>query len=341
MENNTRLSGNSSVTLYVKDFGAVGDGCTDDAKAIYAAIEALKAQASGSVLEFEADKTYLYKDNGTDCKVIFDFKHNKDLTVRGNNCLIMIGGHGNAYADIRFCENMTLEGINFDFAEYKPAFAAELESFDMETGTAVLIADRDINLADGECYSLHPWLFGTLGTPYSRYYIWFEKYEMLDRAARRVRVYLKKIASGEATKIYHTNYADQAIQIFTDESLHKKFGLILPMPIPPYSRLTEISFECRHNKDFTLRNINFYTNPYHCMMITGGRGEFLFENVNFVRAPYDQDLHFTSWGDLFHITDNRAKFVWKGCKIEHPFDDVFNMMNTTMYVYNKHLLEDG
>ena len=39
---------------------------------------------------------------------------------------------------------------------------------------------------------------------------------------------------------------------------------------------------------------------------------------------------------MFHLTDNRAKFVWKGCKIEHPCDDVFNVMSTTLFVAEKH-----
>lgn len=323
-------------TLYVKDFGAVGDGCHDDAASILAAVNALKRQAPGSALEFEANKTYYYKGNGTPIKAVFDFKHNNGLTVRGNNCLIKLGGYTGMYADIRFCENITLEGINFDFAEYKPAFHTEVESVDLENGTAVLIADRDINLTNGECFGGSQRLSCTPPTPYSHYFVWIAKLEMLDRAARRVRMYIRK---NEAVKddIVYSEYLDNTLQVLADETL-RKYGLIVPMPYSGY--YNEIMFEMRYNKDIVMRDVNIYSVPYHAFMITGCEGNFLFDNVNVVHAPYDKELEFCSWGDIFHVTNNRAKFVWKNCVQDYCFDDAFNINTSTLHVKKVHAADD-
>jgi len=321
----TEKNENKPVKLYVKDFGAKGDGKTDDARAIFQAISALRSSPPGSVLNFEPGKTYYYKNNGTALKALFYFNGDTGLTVNGNNCLIKLGGYDTYYADITECKDLTFEGINLDHAEYKPAFAARLNSINMSTGIAEVTADRSINLENGEVYTpAKRDMFGTIPTPYSRIYLWLIKYEMIDVASRKVRVYFD-MKRGQP-------------QFLNDKDLLNQYGLVLPMPKSGFSEgaSTDIGFRVNYNTNITFKNINVYSNKYHGFYLMENHGLFTFENVCFIRPPYDQGLRFSSWGDIYHLTSNRAKFIWKGCKNEHPYDDVFNIMAATMSVSEKH-----
>ena len=179
------------VTLYVKDFGAKGDGKTDDGKAIFQAIMELRSAPAGSVLEFEKDKTYYYEKNGTGDAIpyVFYFPGDKNLTVKGNNCLIKVGGYKTTFLRMEESENITIEGFNLDYA-VKPAFGAELLSYDAATGEAMVKADRDILLKTGESYTQNKRpMFGTMHSDSSRFYFWVSKYEMVNADQHLVKVY--------------------------------------------------------------------------------------------------------------------------------------------------------
>jgi len=330
--------------LYVKDFGAVGDGKTDDAKAIRNALEALRRAPEGSTLHFEAGKTYYFKENDIDfensfasisSKPLFFFRNDSDLTVQGHNCLIKLGGYHNYYADIRNCNNIKLENIRFDYAEYKPAFAATVDSYDEASSTAIVTADRHINLEDGEFYkaTTFPPMFGSVPTPFARYYLWIDQYEMLDAAARKVRIHFLRSVD-EMGRVLNDRLNQQVWLVLKNKNLSGKYGLVLPMPRCGFKN--EIAFEIRNNHNFTMRNVDVYSVPYHGLVLLSNTGTVLFENVNFVRAPYDQELGFNSWGDIYHLIHNRAKFIWKNCKNEYHYDDVFNVSASTLFVEEKY-----
>jgi len=312
---------NKPVVLNVKDFGAKGDGKTDDALAIFRAVSALRSSPPGSVLNFEANKTYYYKNNGSIIKSVFYLENDTGYTLKGNNCLIKLGGYDKNYMNIRNCKDIVIEGFNFDYAEYKPAFAATIDSYDLSSGTAILTADRPIHLETGDTYtSTTQDYFGTIPSSNSRYYMWIKKYEMIDANARKVKVYFDT-SKGHASLI------------LSSPNL-KKDGLVMPMPQISFNG---ISCEIHDNTNITLRKINVYSSRYHGFYCMRNKGTVLFEDVNIKRAPYDQNLKYLSWGDVWHMTNNRAKIILKNCKAEmYIYDDVFNFHTSTMYVAEKH-----
>jgi hypothetical protein len=307
------------VTLNVKDYGAVGDGATDDARAIFKAVNALRNSPPGSVLNFEA-KTYYYKNNGTAVKALFYFTNDTDLTVKGNGCLIKLGGTDNYYGNITNCKNMVIEGVSFDYAEYKPAFAATVVSVDTAAGTAVVTADREVNMASGETYfsPLSSW-FGVVASTTGRHHMYLTRYEMLDASARRLRVHFSKADSQTMSRLAN-GYVYQ-------------YGFVLPMPKTGHT--IERGFTVSGNVNFTMRNVNVYSISRFAMLVSHNEGTVTFDGVNFVRAPYDQGLRFNSWRDVYHVKDNRAKVIWNNCKSEWNYDDVFNISAITMTVTKK------
>lgn len=301
------------VTLYVKDFGAKGDGKTDDAKAILSAVSALRESPKGSVLVFEKDKTYFYEDNGTSVRAAFYFNYNEGLTVKGDNTLIMLGGTNLYYADITHTKEITLEGLSFDY-KIKPAFYCEPQSIDKTAGTAIVKIDRDIGLETGEKYFMkNKQSLGVVARLTSRYQMYIKMYEMLDKEERLLKI--------------HFDTTNASTMSHLGKSYCMEDGFV--MPHPQTGHTIERGFSVYYNHNFTMRDINIYSTSRHVFSLQYGTGEFLFENVNVVRAPYDQGLRYTSWADCYHLIHNRAKFTWKNCSNEWNYDDVFNISAET------------
>ncbi len=296
--------------LYVKDFGAVGDGVTDDAKAIHRAVQAVIDAKENVCLQFEPNTTYYYKDNGTDVKAVF-FLHNvKNVTVRGYNTTIELGGYDLYYADFEFTDGLTIEGFNFDYREYKPGFRADFESIDFETNTAIMIADRDLQLKNGEIYDHTQQryeLFACVDCPTGRHHMYVLRYEMLDAEARRFKVVF--------------NDDERTLRRLRMDYVRE--GLIMMFPYSGNN--IERAFSVHQNNDFTIRNVNVYSSSRHVFSLQYNTGEFYFDNVNFVRSPKDYNVRFNSWGDTLHLLQNRAHYVWNNCTIEWNYDDVFNI----------------
>lgn len=304
-------------TLYVKDFGAVGDGKTDDGAAILAAVSALRECSPGSKLVFESNKTYYYKNNGTTVNIVFYFEEDEGLTVQGNNTTILLGGYKNSYARMHNCKDMAIKGFNFDYAEYKPAFSAKVESVDVATGTAILIADRSINLETGETYfkeRASGW-FGVVASQASRHHMYILKYQMLDAEKRRVKVYFDMSDGNTKNRL--------------GQAYVKKSGLVMPMPRS--GNLIERGFSIHEVDGFTMKDCNVYSYSRHGMSLQFNTGKMLFENVKNVPAPYDKDLQYTGWGDFYHVINSSgAEYKFVNCENKYNYDDVFNFSAGTL-----------
>lgn len=306
------------VTLKVDDFGAKGDGKTDDGEAIYNAMMALANSPRGSVLVFGSNKTYYYNENGTTAiKSVIYFSNNEDLTVKGNNTLILLGGQSNYYGNITGSKNITIEGLSFDYAEYKPAFAATVErgNVNLEEGTAIVKIDRDIHMSNNETAKPRCNSFGAVPAPNNRYHMYLDHYEMID-------------AEKGLLKVYFDTTNGTTMSRLKDDFIYT-YGFVLPSP---YTERIERGFSVHENTNFTMRNVNIYSTSRHVFSLQWNDGNFLFENVNVVKAPYDQGLSYTSWADCYHLIHNRAKYVWKNCKNEWNYDDVFNISASTHHV---------
>jgi hypothetical protein len=108
-------------TISVKDFGAVGDGVTDDTVSLMAAAAALQ---DGQTLDFVGG-TYLISYQGTPYSsiygnVVMEFDGLSDLTFNGGGATIKVVNHNiTTYGGLRFmnfigCKRISMSGFNFD-----------------------------------------------------------------------------------------------------------------------------------------------------------------------------------------------------------------------------------
>ena len=300
-------------TLYVKDFGAKGDGKTDDGKAIFDAVMELSNSGPGSKLVFEKEKTY-YVKTSTLSSVLY-LSTVQGLTIDGQNSLILLDAK-KEYLNIQNTKDCVVKNLKFDFAT-KPAFKAECISVDTAAKTAIMKADRDIGMKDGENYTAAGGWFGALDKHDSRYHMYITKYEMID-------------ASERLFKIYFTSDANTGNWL--SNGMLAQNGMICPMP--QIGHLQERGFTVSLNYDLTLEKLKIHSCARFGMFISQNEGTINFNDVDFVPADneLDKDMNFTSWRDAFHVKDNRAKFNWKNCDVTGNYDDVFNISSSTMYL---------
>jgi hypothetical protein len=103
--------------LRVRDFGAVGDGVTDDAPAIGKALAAAKADGIPSIVVFEK-KTHHLGDNPAAWHC-FQMTGHENLTIEGNGATLLCGERSLAF-HFEGGRDITVRGLTFDTV--KPGF---------------------------------------------------------------------------------------------------------------------------------------------------------------------------------------------------------------------------
>ena len=134
----------------VADYGAVGDGVTDDGPAISRAAAAAAAAAGEKAVVFEP-KTYrsldLPAENRRHC--LFSFEGTTDLHIEGNGAVLLFKG-ANRLLSLEGGRRFSLDGLTVDY-QPKPFILAKAEALDMEQGYMDMAAEEDIGL-QGETY---------------------------------------------------------------------------------------------------------------------------------------------------------------------------------------------
>ena len=123
----------------LSDFGAKADGITNDALALWRALDAAK---DGGIVELEENKTYYiapckksdiaeFSSSGasesTDLEnrmAAIDLNGAKNLTIKGKSSKILLE-KPLFYCNINYCENIVIDGLIFDY-KVRPFVKAEL-----------------------------------------------------------------------------------------------------------------------------------------------------------------------------------------------------------------------
>ena len=95
----------------IADFGAVGDGVTDDAPAIHAAMQKVQESGSGSRLLFENKKYFLAHNEKQ--MYHFNIKDAQDISIEGNGARIITHPF-NSILQIDKSKNIRFSGFKFD-----------------------------------------------------------------------------------------------------------------------------------------------------------------------------------------------------------------------------------
>lgn len=305
---------NTKVTvLKVADFGAMGDGKTDDGVAIHKALLEAGSAKGPVVVEFEKDKTY-YVQKGKAKKSVFELQGYSDITIKGENTTISLDvtKRIDKYFNLNECENVKIDGFNFKTST--PVYSlSTVEALDFTNYTMDIKTDISLGITETyekECFDT----FGLPLTDYNRNHMFYSKIEILDAANNRYRVFLEN-KDNLVTKM-------TAVQ-------RDKLRFIIPMPYWGYTESNASGMLLVTNSEnVELTNLNVWSYATFGFHFRYDRGEMLIKNVNVTPEP-GTDLAMTGWRDTYHLKSNRGKFTFDNCFAEKCHDDLFNFGMTS------------
>lgn len=303
-----REPGDRAKTLYVKDFGAKGDGINNDGSPIRKALTALKKTEAGSSLVFEPDTTY-YISSGDYALLLQNLK---DVTIHGDNTTILakpIMG----LCLIQNCRNIVVEGINFDY-KTKPYAIAEVVA-DRGNGIIHIKTDRSLNIR-GTYQQPTPDYFGLVDRQDSRYHIGISSIKVVDSNEYLYEVRCNEVFTGR----------DKRIQMMLEDD----YKFIVPMP--NVGQAIEQGFTVIGNEDVTMKDCNIWSAAKFMFFLNGNEGVVKFQNVHITPAPGEENSHIVGWRDGFHCKENRAQLIWENCSAEYLYDDIFNISASMLQV---------
>ena len=330
METETKpdASGPIKNVLYVKDFGAKGDGKTDDGKAIFDAMMALWTAGDNSKLVFEPNKTYYYKDNGTGVyTTVFQLTDSVNVHIEGNNTTII------TEAPMRMIRTSgtvgcSIKGINFDYGIRPYFMAANATEIDVKAGTCVMeigegMAESYLGLTEvGQVVSVK--VNGNNGTPFGilesatgRYHMWLNQYELVGKDKIKIH-FMPSVNS---------NVAAWMPRLATQR---------LVCPTPNVGHAVEHAFNFSADTDLTIKDVALYSSCKFAIALGNAEGVITFDNLDIIPNPAlkgtFEETDFTSWRDGWHLKENRAKVIWRNCEASGLQDDVFNISSSVMWI---------
>ncbi len=287
---------------YAADFGAVGDGVTDDGPAICRAVNAVKS-AKGKLI-FESGKTYYIgtSSNANGSFVTpFAFDSNTGITVDGMGSTFLVAPTI-TYMVVSSSSDMTFINCNFDQAV--PVYLV---------GTVTAVNGKKVT-------------FTTDLEPYA------DSYDYSGITAFS----MEKTASGLQQRPHKfitamTKTASKTVEVtYTTSSTGYKVGEQAYLPNPGVGHVGSEAFYIGHNTGtVTFENVEVRAARIFVFSVKSNKGDVHFRNVDLVVGDGNtRALKLVAWRDGFHCKDNRGKLHFSHCEAGILFDDVFNISNT-------------
>ena len=165
----------------VKDYGAVGDGVTDDYNAVKKALDEAIAYDGAKVVQFEKDAVYLMATRSRN-KSAMEIQKAENLTVQGENTTLVIDmdKRVNTYFNINESKNIKVKGFNLK--TLKSVYAiADVNSIERATRTIEFTTPDSLGIdatyyaSIGDCFGL-PYI----GEDVNRMHLFFDEMEVVD-----------------------------------------------------------------------------------------------------------------------------------------------------------------
>ncbi|MBB6050117.1 glycoside hydrolase family 55 protein [Armatimonas rosea] len=303
----------------VRDFGAVGDGVTDDFAAIQRAVAATR-QADSAILRFDGSKTYraVGLRDFTE-EALFALKGAKNLKIEGGGARVVLHPP-DSFAQLDDAENVQLDGFQIDY-DPKPYYQGTIRKVDVEAMTIDLEVPERYPVPEVGKNEFRAAFFGRSFFPDSPGArtgrgdnLYIEEVTRLD-SERRVRLHIRPSALNSATpdavmKPRMRRAAEQGATEFV-------------VPHVKYAHRGRVNLITRSAR-VLFSNLRYESSPHFWSLITHNTGPITLRNMDLKMAHPETEL-FVSWRDGLHIKNSRWGVLiedsdWDGAA---TYDDSF------------------
>jgi len=313
-------AGPEARVIRVAEFGAVGDGVTDDGPAVQRAIEAA-ATGGPATLEFESRTYRVGPREDHWCRfvltgaadVVID-GHGAELILTPTNCAFLLDR----------CERVTLRDLRIDY-DPLPFTQGDVVELDPGTGSFVIRVHDGYPMPDAAVTDLRQGAFIDPEVPhYTGHWLYVGKAEPIPGEERLCRITAK---AGDEGRVAGAALGQRFVFGFsrmTEEMRQSRFvmgqqpenqGVFLSNPAGTIQLM-----RCR---DCTLESIDTYSSIGMTYRLTGSDGITL-RHLRVVRKP-GTDRLVASLSDGIHCKNSRAGPLIEDCVFEALLDDSINL----------------
>ncbi len=307
-------------TYPVRDFGALGDGETDDFEAIHQAFAAAK-EAGGGIIQFEAGKTYrVIGHDDLTREHIFPLENARNIKVEGNGARLVLHPP-DGLANIRKARNIHIDNLFIDY-DPLPYYQGDITRIDLEQMFIdIEVPDRyPVPLLGRRTYGIQPF-FGRSFCPYrpdsragSGDNIYIDYVEQIGNE-RQVRLHMPGSAVGSDTPdVPMLPRLQYAVDTGATEFVvpHLKYGHLYGETFIHESSRVKLS------------NLHWSVVPYFWLDTRYNSGPITFSNVN-LKSNHPETELIVSWRDGMHIKNSRFGILIDDCDMDGAamYDDIF------------------
>lgn len=307
--------------LHVSDFGAAGDGETDDGPAIRRAIA--RAVEAKEPAELRFDRRLYRIGPREDRWCSFDIRDARDITIDGQGATLLLHPHNCGFLVYR-SRNIILRNFAIDY-DPLPYTQGDVVSLDPDDGAFTVRIHQNYPIPDGISTGLrHGAFIEADGLRYTGHWLYLGSIQSVSKEERLVIV---KAKEGDESRVEGAQAGQRfvfGIPSMTEEQRNRRFvrgqeaenrGVYLSNPAG--------TIQFMLSRDCAAESIDHYMSTGMTYRLTGTENVRL-RHIRIIRKP-GTDRLVASLSDGIHCKNNKVGPFIEDCTFEALLDDSINL----------------